>query len=40
MHYQLKVALGHNEAIILVQQDMIVSELLDALSYALQLTNH
>ena len=40
MHYQFKVALGHSEAIILVQQDMIVSELLDALSYALQLTNH
>jgi hypothetical protein len=40
MHYRLRVALGHSEAVILVQQDMNVQEFIDALSYALQLSSH
>ena len=40
MHYQFNACLGHNEAVVLVQQDMNVQELLDALAYALNLANH
>lgn len=35
MHFQFKAAYGLNEAVILVQQDMNVQEMIDALSFAL-----
>lgn len=37
MHFQFKARLGQNEISILVSKDMSVQEMLDALSFALQL---
>ena len=39
-NYQFKVVLGHRKANILVRKYMIVSELLEALSFAFQLKSH
>lgn len=39
MHFQFKARLGTREISILVSKDMSVQEMLDALSYALQLSS-